>query len=96
VLGWVMFRAESLTLTWQFLSRLASWGAPTLWNWRVLAAIAAAIVPQLLPQQPMQALQDWLGRIRPVVLAPAVAVLILFIAATVPSDGVPPFIYFRF
>ncbi|MGO9790922.1 MAG: MBOAT family O-acyltransferase [Solirubrobacteraceae bacterium] len=96
VLGWVMFRAESLTLTWQFLSRLASPGAATLWKAPALAAILVAIVPQLLPAQPLQALQDRVGRLRPAVLAPFLAVLILFIAATVPSDGVPPFIYFRF
>jgi hypothetical protein len=37
-----------------------------------------------------------IGRIRPVVLGAAFAVLVLFVAATVPSQGVPPFIYFRF
>jgi hypothetical protein len=41
-------------------------------------------------------MQDWAGRFNPAVLAVALAVLILFVAATVPSDGVPPFIYFRF
>jgi alginate O-acetyltransferase complex protein AlgI len=96
VLGWVLFRAQSLALTWQFLSRLGSFGSPTLWRWPVVVAIAAAIVPQLLPPHPLQALQDWCGRLRPEALAPVVAVLILFVAATVPSYGVPPFIYFRF
>jgi len=96
VLGWVMFRAESLGSTWAFLSRLASPGAATLWTAPVLAAIVVAIGPQLLPARPVQALQDRIGRLRPLVLAPALAVLILFIGATVPSQGVPPFIYFRF
>jgi len=96
VLGWVMFRAESLGVTWAFLSRLASPGSATLWTVPVLAAIVVAIGPQLLPARPVQALQDWIGRLRPIVLAPALAVLILFIGATVPSQGVPPFIYFRF
>jgi hypothetical protein len=31
-----------------------------------------------------------------VLLGAAIGVLILFVAATVPSQGVPPFIYFRF
>jgi len=96
VLGWVMFRAESLSATWAFLSRLASPGAATLWKVPVLAAIVVAIGPQLLPERPVQALQDRIGRMAPLVLAPAIAVLILFIGATVPSQGVPPFIYFRF
>jgi hypothetical protein len=62
----------------------------------VAAAILVAIVPQLLPPQPMARLQIALGRLSPYVLAPALAILILFVAATVPSQGVPPFIYFRF
>ena len=95
-LGWVMFRAESLTATWAFLSRLASWGAPTLYSWPVLLAVAVAIIPQLLPAKPLQALQNQIGRLRPELLAPGIAVLILFVAATVPANGVPPFIYFRF
>jgi D-alanyl-lipoteichoic acid acyltransferase DltB (MBOAT superfamily) len=96
VLGWVLFRAQSLNLTGQFLSRLGSFGAPTLWTWPVLLAIGIAIVPQLLPAKPIQAFQDWFGRLRPALLAPALAVVILCVAATVPSGGVPPFIYFRF
>jgi len=96
VLGWVMFRAGSLGVMWAFLSRLASPGATTLWTAPVLAAIVVAIGPQLLPERPVQALQDRIGRLSPIVLGPAVAVLILFVAATVPSQGVAPFIYFRF
>ncbi len=95
-LGWVMFRAESLKLTWQFLSRLGSPGAPTLWKPTIIAAVLATLIPQLLPPRPLQALQDRIGRLRPELLAPVLAVLILFVAATVPSSGVPPFIYFRF
>ena len=41
-------------------------------------------------------IQVWIGRLRPVVLGVAFAVLVPFVAATVPSQGVPPFIYFRF
>jgi hypothetical protein len=41
-------------------------------------------------------LQETIGRLRPVLLGGALSVLILFVAATVPSEGVPPFIYFRF
>jgi D-alanyl-lipoteichoic acid acyltransferase DltB (MBOAT superfamily) len=96
VLGWVLFRAQSLSLTWQLLSRLGSWGHATLFSPLVLGAIALAIVPQLLPERPVQAALAWFGRLQPAVLAPGLAVLILLVAATVPSDGVPPFIYFRF
>jgi hypothetical protein len=34
--------------------------------------------------------------LRPALLAVGLAIVIVFAAATVPSQGVPPFIYFRF
>jgi alginate O-acetyltransferase complex protein AlgI len=96
VLGWIIFRAQGIGLVWSFLSRLGSPGSPTLWTVPVLLAIVIAIGPQLLPPRPVTRLQDRLGRLNPAVLAGVLAVLILFVAATVPSQGVPPFIYFRF
>ena len=96
VLGWILFRAQGIGNVWSFLSRLGSPGSPTLWTAPVLLAIAVAIGPQLLPPRPVERLQEWVGRFRPELLAVALGVLILFVAATVPSDGVPPFIYFRF
>jgi len=96
VLGWVLFRAQGLANVGQFLGRLGSPGAPTLWHAPVIAAIAVVIGLQLLPERPTESLQARLGRLHPVMLGGALAVLILFVAATVPSQGVPPFIYFRF
>jgi alginate O-acetyltransferase complex protein AlgI len=96
VLGWIVFRAQSLSLTWQLLKRLGSWGSPTLLSVPVVAAILVAILPQLLPAQPLARVQTALGKLSPYVLAPALALVILFVAATVPTQGVPPFIYFRF
>ena len=96
VFGWIFFRAQGIGNAWSFLSRLGSFGAPTLWTLPVLLAIAVAIGPQLLPPQPLERLQDAFGRMNPAIVAVGVAVLILFVAATVPSQGVPPFIYFRF
>ena len=51
---------------------------------------------QLLPDRATEDWQARLGRLSPAILGAALAVLILFVAATVPSQGVPPFIYFRF
>jgi D-alanyl-lipoteichoic acid acyltransferase DltB (MBOAT superfamily) len=96
VLGWVPFRSQGIGVAGTFLSRLGSPGAPTLWKAPVLIAIALVIGLQLLPERPTESLQVRLGRLNPVVLGAALAVLILFVAATVPSQGVPPFIYFRF
>ena len=92
----IIFRAPSIGVAWSLFKRLGSWGTPTLLIAPVALAIAVTIIPQLLPPRPFQRLQDWAGRLNPAILAPALAVLILFCAATVPSDGVAPFIYFRF
>jgi D-alanyl-lipoteichoic acid acyltransferase DltB (MBOAT superfamily) len=96
VRGWIVFRAQSVGVFWSFLSRLGSPGSPTLWSVPVGLAIAVTIVPQLLPASSVEHLQDRLGKLSPVALGTALGVLILFVAATVPSQGVPPFIYFRF
>ena len=96
VLGWILFRAQGIGLAVTFLSRLGSLGAPTLWKAPVLIAIGLVIGLQLLPERPTESLEARLGRLSPVMLGAALAVLILFVAATVPSQGVPPFIYFRF
>jgi alginate O-acetyltransferase complex protein AlgI len=96
VLGWVLFRAQQIGIAWSFLGRLGSFGAPTLWTAPVLGAILITIGPQLLPERPIDRLQAWLGKLSPAVLGFALSVVILFVAATVPSQGVAPFIYFRF
>jgi alginate O-acetyltransferase complex protein AlgI len=96
VLGWIVFRAQSIGVFWSFLSRLGSPGPATLLSVPVGLAIAVTIVPQLLPASPVENLQDRLGKLSPILLGTALGVLILFVAATVPSQGVPPFIYFRF
>jgi hypothetical protein len=92
----VLFRSQGLELAGTFLSRLASPGAPTLWTAPVIAAIAVVIGLQLLPERPIDRLQERLGQLKPVLLGAGLAMLILFVGATVPSQGVPPFIYFRF
>jgi alginate O-acetyltransferase complex protein AlgI len=96
VLGWILFRSQSLSMFWEFLSRLLVPGSATLWTVPALAAIALVIGLQLLPPGPLDALQVRLERLHPAVLAVGLAVLIAFAGATVPSQGVPPFIYFRF
>jgi D-alanyl-lipoteichoic acid acyltransferase DltB (MBOAT superfamily) len=96
VLGWILFRAQSIGNFWTMIERLGSFGAPTLWTAPVLAAVVVVIGLQLLPERPIESLQAVIGRVSPAVVAVSLSVLILFVAATVPSQGVPPFIYFRF
>ncbi|MEA2458916.1 MAG: alginate O-acetyltransferase complex protein AlgI, partial [Thermoleophilaceae bacterium] len=96
VFGWILFRAQGLGLVGDFLSRLVTPGPATLWTAPVVVAIAIVIGLQLLPPKPIEGLRLRIERVNPATLGVALAVLILFVAATVPSQGVPPFIYFRF
>jgi D-alanyl-lipoteichoic acid acyltransferase DltB (MBOAT superfamily) len=96
VFGWVLFRSPSLDGFGTFLSRLTVPGPATLWTAPVLAAIIIVIGGQLLPPQPLERVQVWIERRRPVLLGAGLAIVIALAGATVPSQGVPPFIYFRF
>jgi alginate O-acetyltransferase complex protein AlgI len=96
VLGWILFRATSLQNFWAFVSRLGSFGRPTLWVAPVLLAIAVTIGFQLLPERPLQGLQLRIEALHPLLLGAGLAVVIALAGATVSSQGVPPFIYFRF
>jgi D-alanyl-lipoteichoic acid acyltransferase DltB (MBOAT superfamily) len=96
VFGWILFRSQGLDVVGEVLSRLFTWGSPTLWTAPVLVAVAVVIGFQLLPPRPLDSLRLRLERVSPAVMGVAMAVLILVVAATVPSQGVPPFIYFRF
>jgi alginate O-acetyltransferase complex protein AlgI len=96
VLGWIFFRSQDLSLAGAFLKRFTVFTGPTLWTAPALFAVVLVIGLQLLPARGAFSFEVRFGRIRPVVLGAAFAVLVLFVAATVPSQGVPPFIYFRF
>ena len=94
--GWILFRSQGLDVVGDFLTRLVTPGPATLWTAPVLAAVVVVIGTQLLPPKPLDALRVRIEQTSPATLGAAMAVLILFVAATVPSQGVPPFIYFRF
>src|SRR3954468_2094919 len=96
VLGWVLFRSESIGLAGTFLSRLADPGPATLWTFPVLLAIVVTIGLQLLPPRPLDALRLRAAQLSPAALGAALALVIAFVGATVPSQAVPPFIYFQF
>ena len=94
--GWILFRSQTLSLFWDYVSRLVVAGPATLWTWPVIAAIVVVIGLQLLPPRWVEDWQLRIERTQPLVLATALALTILVVGATVPSQGVPPFIYFRF
>ena len=98
VLGWILFRSPSLEQRRRVPRRgCSSPGAATLWTVPVVPAIVVVIGLQLLPAERVENLQMRLetaqaGRCSP----SALAIVIACVGATVPSQGVPPFIYFRF
>src|SRR3954463_4620128 len=94
--GWILFRSQGLGVVGDFLSRLFDWGPATLWTAPVVLAVLVVIGTQLLPPRPLDGLRLRIERASPLVLGSALAVVILLVAATVPSQGGPPFIYFRF
>ena len=94
--GLVLFRSQNLDLFGVFAEQLFTGGDATLWAWPVVLSVAVGYGFQLLPHRPIQRAQVWIEQRNPVVLAFGLAAVILFVGATVPSQGVPPFIYFQF
>jgi len=95
-LAWIPFRAPDLTLAGSFVSRFADWGPATLWTAPIVILTFLVIGLQLLPARPLDALRVRFEGLHPVALGASMACVILFVAATVSSQGVPPFIYFSF
>jgi hypothetical protein len=96
VFGWILFRSADLGVVSAFLSALASPGAATLVTPLVVIAVVVVIGGQLLPPRPLDALRLRLEALPWGALGVALAVVIIAVASTVPSQGVPPFIYFQF
>jgi alginate O-acetyltransferase complex protein AlgI len=94
--AWVLFRASDIGTAWQFLTRLTVAGPATLYSATVVVAVVAVIGLQLVPERPLDRLRIRFEDLAPASLAAALLVTVVCVAATVPSQGVPPFIYFRF
>jgi alginate O-acetyltransferase complex protein AlgI len=96
VLAWVVFRAPDLGDAGTVLSRLVVSGEATLWSAGAVIAVVLVIGLQLLPPRPLDAIRLRAEQLSPVALGAGLALVILAVQATVPTQGVPPFIYFRF
>jgi alginate O-acetyltransferase complex protein AlgI len=94
--GWILFRSQQVGVLGDFLSRFGSFGGATLWTVPVVLAVTVVIGMQLMPERPVEALRVRIERANPALLGAALALLVVVVGATVPSQGVPPFIYFRF
>ena len=96
VFGWILFRVQNLSDVGHYLDALTRSGPATLYSVPVVGAILLVVGLQLLPERPMEGIELRIGRLQPLLLGAALALVVLVVGATVPSQGVPPFIYFRF
>jgi D-alanyl-lipoteichoic acid acyltransferase DltB (MBOAT superfamily) len=96
ILAWVLFRAQSVGDAVTVIGQVFEPAPATLWSVPAVLLVVVTIGLQLVPPRPLDAVQTWVQRQNPVPLGAAFAVLIILVAATVPSQGVPPFIYFQF
>jgi alginate O-acetyltransferase complex protein AlgI len=95
-LSWVLFRSTDIAAAWEFYTRLLVPGPATLYSALAVAAIVAVVGLQVMPERPLDRLRVRFEDLAPTALAATLLVTVLCVAATVPSQGVPPFIYFRF
>ncbi len=96
VFGWILFRTESLELAATFIGQLFDPGPATLWAPVTVAAVAVVIGFQLLPPDPVERLRERAAGLPAPALGLSLAFVVALVGATVPSGGVPPFIYFQF
>ncbi len=96
VFAWILFRSPDVELFWTYFTGIFHGGSLTLATFPAVLALVAVIGLQLIPERTGRRIESGIERLSPVLLAVALAALILVVGATVPSQGVPPFIYFRF
>ncbi|HEY5904838.1 MAG TPA: MBOAT family O-acyltransferase [Actinomycetota bacterium] len=95
--GWVFFRADSMSTAFTLLGRLVTgWTTPTdVVTPLVIGTIALMLALQYAPREPGMLLQERISRWRPVPMGLAGAAA-LFVITTLGPQGVAPFIYFQF
>ncbi|HET7720637.1 MAG TPA: MBOAT family O-acyltransferase, partial [Acidimicrobiales bacterium] len=95
-LGWVFFRAESMTGAGDVLARLASgWGSPPQVSALLAATLVAVLASQFVPRSLVDDARGVLVR-APVAATVAMAALALLVVDVLGPEGVAPFIYFGF
>src|SRR3954471_262934 len=96
VLAWILFRSPDLHIAGEVIAQLFSPGPATLWTLPAVLAVGGVIGLQLVPERWIENFRLRVEALNPVALGFGLAVVILVVGATVPSEGVPPFIYFQF
>lgn len=94
-LGWILFRADSMSTAGEIFLRLGDWGPAPAVTPVVLALIVAGILVQYFPTDFKVALHARLSQLGPVATALGLGVFLLVLDGFGP-EGVAPFIYFQF
>ena len=96
-IGWVFFRADSMSTAFSMLARLVTgWTTPTaLVTPMVVFAVVGMLGLQFVPHGPGELLQNKISDLRPVVMGIGFGLILLLVSSLGPQ-GVAPFIYFRF
>jgi alginate O-acetyltransferase complex protein AlgI len=95
-LGWIFFRADNLTLAWQYLTGIFSPGAGFQKLTPFLAGlIAFGLLIHFVPRSFGERIQRLVDRVPVAAALAGFAVFLVALSAVSPA-GVPPFIYFQF
>ena len=94
-LGWVLFRADSLSTVGEILGGLLDWGPAPAVTPVVVALVAGGIGVQYVPHDLRRRLLAGFSRLRPVAMTAALGGF-LFLLDGMGPEGVAPFIYFQF
>ncbi len=92
----IPFRTADLDAAWAMSGQLFSSGAATLWEPLTVLMIAGVILTQAIRIRGMPEVSRWVADLPVPTLSAGLAATILVVAATIPAQGVPPFIYFQF
>jgi hypothetical protein len=83
-------------MAWAFAGRLVTPGPATLMTPGIAIAVVGVLALQLAPGRPLDAMRERLVALPAAALGTALAITVVLVAAAVPGNSVPPFIYFQF
>jgi alginate O-acetyltransferase complex protein AlgI len=92
----IPFRTPDLATAGAMLSQLASQGAATLWSPVAVLMVLLVIGGQMLSPRRVDDVRRRIANLPAPALSGGLAATVLVVVATIPSQGVPPFIYFQF
>jgi alginate O-acetyltransferase complex protein AlgI len=94
--AWILFRSPDLGVMASFFSQMVEPGTATLLSAPAVVLVVLVIGLQIIPPKPMDYIQLRVQQWNPAALGATLFLVILLVGATIPDQGVPPFIYFQF